>query len=204
MGGGVVEPGIIPAGAGRRRGPCGGRGGPWDHPRGCGEKARPYLAVRPGQGSSPRVRGEAERGWGGVAGAGIIPAGAGRSLLVNFALRVGRDHPRGCGEKPSSRSRKFTPSGSSPRVRGEGWPRRPRRPSRGIIPAGAGRSLPQIRQGCQAGDHPRGCGEKESSVSTHLREMGSSPRVRGEEVEVESPRRPPGIIPAGAGRRHTP
>ena len=177
--------GIIPAGA--------GRSGSYridfitdrDHPRGCGEKSAisaPYHASR---GSSPRVRGEVNVPFRGVAACGIIPAGAGRSPTLS-SLPIGEwDHPRGCGEKPPNLPITMDYPGSSPRVRGEaGSPNLHALPT-GIIPAGAGRSLDRRGGSAGHGDHPRGCGEK---LYPRLRvwvTTGSSPRVRG---EAPSPR----------------
>ena len=75
-----------------------------------------------------------------------------------------------------------------------------RRP-RGIIPAGAGRSLPLLRDRAGHGDHPRGCGEKGHRELCGLLGLGSSPRVRGEAKQTLAAGLTPGIIPAGAGRR---
>ena len=75
---------------------------------------------------------------------GIIPAGAGRSLLHARGDGGLQDHPRGCGEKFFSASVVEVQKGSSPRVRGEvrAGHRRDRR--QGIIPAGAGRRLEKV------------------------------------------------------------
>ena len=131
---------IIPAGAGRRRRAEGTWERAWDHPRGCGEKLPAKTAGEKPEGSSPRVRGEAEcrsimslSSW-------IIPAGAGRSTIVKRGNANAWDHPRGCGEKVwKGRCNTFA-QGSSPRVRGEGTLEEPPRAVAGIIPAGAGRS----------------------------------------------------------------
>ena len=52
-----------------------------------------------------------------------------------------------------------------------------------------------------AGDHPRGCGEKRRVLLAVGLAAGSSPRVRGEGVELDAGGGGGGIIPAGAGRR---
>ena len=90
--------------------------------------------------------------------------------------------------------------GSSPRVRGEGYVRLTVFGKKGIIPAGAGRSLPRGGLGAARGDHPRGCGEKSICESLDRTLKGSSPRVRGEAVGTGSSLVKGGIIPAGAGR----
>ena len=112
--------GIIPAGAGKRRGPCPPRRGRRDHPRGCGEKSQKPPPRTASRGSSPRVRGKGER------------------PRRRRGLR--QDHPRGCGEKRRSVSRSPRRRGSSPRVRGKALILVLFRPMLGIIPAGAGKS----------------------------------------------------------------
>ena len=75
----VWSPGIIPAGAGRRKMEA-GRPARWrDHPRGCGEKTKMGSTLQKIMGSSPRVRGEAPSPSQPTSTPRIIPAGAGRS-----------------------------------------------------------------------------------------------------------------------------
>ena len=71
-------------------------------------------------GSSPRVRGEGSPAMLRRVFTGIIPAGAGRSAFVAWAQDESKDHPRGCGEKPTTEAGVIWRQGSSPRVRGEG------------------------------------------------------------------------------------
>ena len=70
----------------------------------------------------------------------------------------------------------------------------------GIIPAGAGKR--ELLQSVQSlfGDHPRGCGEKASSLPSLAQQQGSSPRVRGKERGGVAEDGGEGIIPAGAGK----
>ena len=147
------------------------------------------------------MRGEDELVFIGDGGHGIIPAGAGRRALLGKRFAACRDHPRGCGEKGRENGGWGRGGGSSPRVRGEVPPHSFGAVRRGIIPAGAGRRGHSASLGGRWGDHPRGCGEKNTSRIVRMLTQGSSPRVRGEVcahllLEVEA-----GIIPAGAGRR---
>ena len=193
-------PGIIPAGAGRRsrrRCPQGQLG---DHPRGCGEKACVMSADCLVSGSSPRVRGEEERGAAGGEDEGIIPAGAGRREKVSGSGAGLRDHPRGCGEKRVAGEDVKVGGGSSPRVRGEVVAGITKKGAGGIIPAGAGRSASKCWSPNSRRDHPRGCGEKSDQGYRCANAQGSSPRVRGEEAGDRGRGRADGIIPAGAGR----
>ena len=192
--------GIIPAGAGKR-------GRPWrrrprwrDHPRGCGEKHQTPRRGGALQGSSPRVRGKARRRRRSCLGLGIIPAGAGKSRAFALATQHLWDHPRGCGEKFLCYSSRPNRRGSSPRVRGKGPRHQGRRPCHGIIPAGAGKSGGETLLLGDDGDHPRGCGEKVQRPPETAGEAGSSPRVRGKDLQIEAESRPVGIIPAGAGK----
>ena len=192
---------IIPAGAGksfRRRRGGRGRG---DHPRGCGEKVPWTQDVLRHSGSSPRVRGKAPRRQNRMHPAGIIPAGAGKSVEHGGDGNVGPDHPRGCGEKQHRRSPAARATGSSPRVRGKGVELVREAGWRGIIPAGAGKRRGDDRRRQEPQDHPRGCGEKGGGNGRGAASLGSSPRVRGKDTTPETDTAAVRIIPAGAGKR---
>ena len=90
--------------------------------------------------------------------------------------------------------------GSSPRVRGKQAPSLPHVLVRGLIPACAGKTPPPSLAGNNAGAHPRVCGENSVIWSQRLRASGSSPRVRGKPGVRHPPGRPPGLIPARAGK----
>ena len=152
--------GIIPAGAGKRASCRLGSCRDWDHPRGCGEKVDFLPCLKPGVGSSPRVRGKGVTGNFWKVDTGIIPAGAGKRHTRARSRRAKGDHPRGCGEKRSRMPQLPSRAGSSPRVRGKDSPVVVNVPPGGIIPAGAGKSLVTARPPRGVGDHPRGCGEK--------------------------------------------
>ena len=87
------------------------------------------------------MRGEDDEGLNDGEAGGIIPAGAGRSFELGDGAAEDGDHPRGCGEKRGEDGRAGPGGGSSPRVRGEARRAGRVRRNRGIIPAGAGRSL---------------------------------------------------------------
>ena len=131
-----------------------------DHPRGCGEKGVVEEVVLFFIGSSPRVRGKVDVAQVCDVCLGIIPAGAGKSLLSIEVKTKGWDHPRGCGEKTASIGRSSLSQGSSPRVRGKGHTGVYAMECIGIIPAGAGKSLHGAEHALVEEDHPRGCGEK--------------------------------------------
>ena len=91
---------------------------------------------------------------------GITPACAGKSRQCPKKYRPAGDHPRVCGEKQLLNSFVEELAGSPPRVRGKGPGHIKSRPTDGITPACAGKSLgvKNFRGGIR--DHPRVCGEK--------------------------------------------
>ena len=56
----------------------------------------------PFAGSSPRVRGSLDEASADFEGRGIIPAGAGLTVICRIGSLESRDHPRGCGAHWSS------------------------------------------------------------------------------------------------------
>ena len=95
-------------------------------------------------------------------------------------------------------------AGSSPRVRGKVWHRLASGEGGGIIPAGAGKRGRGRPGREEAGDHPRGCGEKAEALKARVFRLGSSPRVRGKGSVTPAASAFFGIIPAGAGKRPSP
>ena len=150
--------GIIPAGAGHF---CPSRllsGCIPDHPRRCGAFPGFRAVCSVLWGSSPQVRGISPPTGLGLAGLGIIPAGAGHFAKPNHQSHPPGDHPRRCGAFVLYSPDATRLAGSSPQVRGiyiamlQGYG------GLGIIPAGAGhlsygQSAPRV-----AWDHPRRCG----------------------------------------------
>ena len=89
----------------------------------------------------------------------IIPADAGSTGRELVRHKVPADHPRGCGEHPSSSACPTTRWESSPRMRGALIHLPDKNALAGIIPADAG-STKVCGYAClHSGDHPRGCGE---------------------------------------------
>ena len=111
--------GITPAHAGKS---CPRRGSPaawWDHPRTCGEKARPPARRSPGLGSPPHMRGKAQGAAPDRRACRITPAHAGKRRSKKRIAQSGRDHPRTCGEKLESQDHFCTRPGSPPHMRGK-------------------------------------------------------------------------------------
>ena len=191
---------ITPACAGRSA--SGSRTGcfGWDHPRVCGEKLHSWFCLLQICGSPPRVRGEGCATRKPCALWRITPACAGRSSRSRSRPTPRRDHPRVCGEKCSKSSRRCRIIGSPPRVRGEENKKCYTDGQHRITPACAGRSGLQRNKTVKSGDHPRVCGEKQSSNPDMYPAHGSPPRVRGEAVYPRSCSRTGRITPACAGR----
>ena len=160
----VTLPGIIPAGAGLTLSSIAATDSTRDHPRGCGAHSMVLSSPNSGLGSSPRVRGSLFCWSPACAAMGIIPAGAGLTSHSLFSIFASGDHPRGCGAH-TVRNRSLSSSpGSSPRVRGSRPVWLALSALAGIIPAGAGLTLPSRLARPTARDHPRGCGAHSVSV----------------------------------------
>ena len=130
----------------------------------------------------------------------ITPACAGKSKNQSTKRRMGRDHPRVCGEKRMLGTAKDGYNGSPPRVRGKEayllfclWPV-------GITPACAGKRLCLLCVKLVVGDHPRVCGEKCRVVNVLVPKPGSPPRVRGKECGAVKAAMISRITPACAGK----
>ena len=135
---------VIPAGAGNR-----GLLSAWvsfhtGHPRGCGEQSPASRQPKALVGSSPRVRGTAQRRCRDTARWRVIPAGAGNRRRERCSVSGMSGHPRGCGEQVVAIVREKVSDGSSPRVRGTVHDDRGIQLGQRVIPAGAGNSCPRF------------------------------------------------------------
>ena len=155
--------GITPAYAGKRPAAWAGAWRTGDHPRVCGEELQQHGPGWWPWGSPPRMRG---RGlllccvpvfW------RITPAYAGKSAAALHCADLTWDHPRVCGEKPSSNCCLLITSGSPPRMRGKGQFDTGVMGRVGITPAYAGKSCTVSVSQLASWDHPRVCGEKRIS-----------------------------------------
>ena len=154
-----------------------------DHPRVCGEKNGICRAKVPHLGSPPRMRGKASQYATSRPAARITPAYAGKRPTAKGCSSGSRDYPRVCGEKSLERFRSGLGLGSPPRMRGKGGGLPRPRFGGGITPAYAGKRRRTPTQPRKPRDHPRVCGEKISSRTSHILTIGSPPRVRGKERE---------------------
>ena len=110
---------------------------------------------------------------------GLIPAHAGKTCRLGGASRRRRAHPRSRGENLDGAAAATPFTGSSPLTRGKreglrgaGW-------GRGLIPAHAGKTLPQVPSQVGVGAHPRSRGENAPGIASASWFQGSSPLTRG-------------------------
>ena len=133
--------GITPARAGNRCLEAAHRRFRRDHPRACGEQAKPDRLKNPLLGSPPRVRGTEHGGKCHGPVRGITPARAGNRGAVDAAANAAEDHPRACGEQQLTGPFRRLSAGSPPRVRGTVTAGQAAAADAGITPARAGNSL---------------------------------------------------------------
>ena len=171
--------GLIPACAGKTRATGPPARGPSAHPRVCGEN-----------------HGKAENSY----DPGLIPARAGKTGPVLAACSRARAHPRVCGENAPALTGGEQCGGSSPRVRGKLGDLVPALARVRLIPACAGKTPARTVATPRPWAHPRVCGENEVGTKVTADLEGSSPRVRGKPGVRHPPGRPPGLIPACAGK----
>ena len=150
--------GFIPAHAGKTR-----RG--W--PRTRGRRVHP-----------PRMRGKPEHVCGGAPRGGFIPAHAGKTCPGSTPLSLRRVHPHACGENHGDWDVRPRGFGSSPRMRGKRDCGGCRPPGCGFIPAHAGKTSPHGASGRGTWVHPRACGENPPKPARPPWYVGSSPRMR--------------------------
>ena len=192
--------GITPAHAGKRCRSPPHQSNARDHPRTCGEKRLSWASVPCGSGSPPHMRGKVCTISPADSIIGITPAHAGKSVIQQRTLALAQDHPRTCGEKKDGGSPRCAAQGSPPHMRGKASTFPAAFFASGITPAHAGKSQHRARVPCHMRDHPRTCGEKETSKDHPEPEQGSPPHMRGKAhvcvVNVHKIR----ITPAHAGK----
>ena len=124
----------------------------------------------------------------------------GKAAPTDLRSDVDGDHPRTCGEKAMYEYGNNTAEGSPPHVRGKEVDTVTETAVTGITPACAGKSAlwPCSMPCCR--DHPRMCGEKNGTVQSKRRSIGSPPHVRGKDTYCTFLNSSPGITPACAGK----
>ena len=137
--------GLIPAHAGKTircsssRTECGA------HPRSRGENSRRPRVLRAVVGSSPLTRGKHPDDGADGGGLGLIPAHAGKTQPTRKTRPWPRAHPRSRGENDPFKMASAARLGSSPLTRGKHHQRAEAATRLGLIPAHAGKTLPDLR-----------------------------------------------------------
>ena len=154
------------------------------HPRSRGENFELPRAHTAPSGSSPLTRGKPSAANLRAPHSGLIPAHAGKTLVIKKVPSSTRAHPRSRGENAKDATAGIKTAGSSPLTRGKPPTRPPTARRPGLIPAHAGKTRldSALDGGSQA--HPRSRGE--NGV------LPSSVRLWG------------GLIPAHAGKTGRP
>ncbi len=186
---------------------CAGEPGPFcvqtcclrDYPRVCGGTIPAISTKKREWGLSPRVRGNRLANRLKAFALGTIPACAGEPRRPRRLEGRQWDYPRVCGGTRICRSSAESLTGLSPRVRGNQHQHWNDSKIPGTIPACAGEPLP-VGSACQPrGDYPRVCGGTSIPLALMVRDVGLSPRVRGNPIIRRSMARCCGTIPACAG-----
>ena len=118
------------------------------HPRSRGENLPPGGGLRNSLGSSPLTRGKLRLYHVSPQLGGLIPAHAGKTAQPRRRTRRGRAHPRSRGENRAAPVSAATKAGSSPLTRGKPWWLPALLSDAGLIPAHAGKTLPDLRFYC--------------------------------------------------------
>ena len=151
------------------------------------------------QGLSPRTRGNPRGGSGVAPSLGSIPANAGEPRGRSWRMRSRGVYPRERGGTPPHRPHPKSPSGLSPRTRGNPQTLRDEQSRGGSIPANAGEPGPRTPRAALCRVYPR---ERGGTLRCHgpARSPGGlSPRTRGNPQRDRPVRALPGSIPANAG-----
>ena len=179
---------FIPAPAGNTRLTTSTLGALPVHPRACGEHFLASVVTQRQFGSSPRLRGTQTTNRLYSYLRRFIPAPAGNTspfLIRYFRYPV---HPRACGEHERLSRTAPTALGSSPRLRGTHDIASSFGETYRFIPAPAGNTaMAPSMASCRA-VHPRACGEHVWKTEARWDFVGSSPRLRGTQNGLGTPR----------------
>ena len=172
--------GLIPAHAGKTAAELGFQKVGGAHPRSRGENSKENPAPPKAAGSSPLTRGKRIKDAADTMGKRLIPAHAGKTVVVLGAQGGG--------------------AGSSPLTRGKPGRRQVHRRAVGLIPAHAGKTRFIITSVDPGPAHPRSRGENDTSRIENAAGNGSSPLTRGKQRFAVGATGVKGLIPAHAGK----
>ena len=153
------------------------------YPRVCGGTFAGRAGTAPGEGLSPRVRGNRRGSSDCAGGGGSIPACAGEPVLGKPRQPGRRLYPRVCGGTRGGSSSVDGGEGLSPRVRGNRVLQHRNGAGGGSIPACAGEPNTGTAPGEFQRVYPRVCGGTDTTSMASARQSGLSPRVRGNRVQ---------------------
>ena len=131
---------------------------------------------------------------------GLIPAHAGKTADGTRQSVIGGAHPRSRGENNRAVGTARTSSGSSPLTRGKRRGTIRRGLCAGLIPAHAGKTVPDWEHKALPGAHPRSRGENHRRSAPNGIKSGSSPLTRGKRAKVCPRHYRLRLIPAHAGK----
>ena len=189
----------IPACAGEPSAPVQWPPLPPVYPRVCGGTIEQRSREDCQGGLSPRVRGNPGNPGVPAVLAWSIPACAGEPPASRSRPSPPGVYPRVCGGTARPKTGLTTPTGLSPRVRGNPRPVPGRRAGPGSIPACAGEPSHPGRPAAPSRVYPRVCGGTLPQQPSRLKSGGLSPRVRGNLVPHIARAVKIGSIPACAG-----
>ena len=131
---------------------------------------------------------------------GLIPADAGQTAISWAMACCMRAHPRRCGADVASVVAYGVARGSSPQMRGRRQTASATPPGTGLIPADAGQTRRRRTPGLASRAHPRRCGADIFADDAGVILSGSSPQVRGRRWRWPRWAWLFRLIPAGAGQ----
>ena len=191
---------LIPAHAGKTYAAALARTWAAAHPRSRGENSLDLREVSLVPGSSPLTRGKLILPGDAEAELGLIPAHAGKTVVLRQLSGVSAAHPRSRGENASLALRGNAYWGSSPLTRGKPRHHRQNAHQRGLIPAHAGKTADITCIIASTTAHPRSRGENRRRPDKVPPAKGSSPLTRGKLNATPVYGDARGLIPAHAGK----
>mgnify|MGYP001017367640 CR=1 FL=1 len=195
-----LDPGLIPAHAGKTYEAHALAIQTGAHPRSRGENLRVMRGLDVLSGSSPLTRGKLRAPSSEHVFRGLIPAHAGKTMRVTVWVPLGAAHPRSRGENGGPARDGGAAQGSSPLTRGKPDERRGHALGAGLIPAHAGKTRGGRIWWRRNRAHPRSRGENGGAYLSLAAHVGSSPLTRGKPHLGHRSSTPRRLIPAHAGK----
>ena len=170
------------------------------YPHACGETFTIGLSRKALRGLSPRMRGNQLIGSVQGGRVGSIPTHAGKPEGRAFPHKLLRVYPHACGETRHPREMATVLRGLSPRMRGNLASDLSKAALPGSIPTHAGKPWRISVLGLLGRVYPHACGETQFKSYQGTREVGLSPRMRGNLFAQHDRCGDLGSIPTHAGK----